>query len=671
MISDLQERSRWALHFFLLALLATAFGFLFLQEPGFGDDLTYWSFGYDLHQHGLIAWGPRSFHDLRWPVWGWCWLIQACGGIGMVAYTGVAVIYQTFGSWVAFAFGRLLSRSIAFAWTCALAFLFCPLIDNVCHRPMPDLSEGVFAGLAMLLWWRLMHASTTGRSVAWAALLGLTVFVMQANRLTGVFIAPVLGVVTIIFAHRRFGWLVAAGAFCVVFYAMEAAFYHWMFKDWMHSLHANMNGKGNKGTGNIPFLTSPFRFLDTLWREARLSPLYCILALLGIWSFVGRRRNAEDVGTDTVTLQKPISLPAVIGVWFLVHYLMYCCFPQSLNPWSPVIRDAGRFLAGLSMPLSLLAVLGLRFLFGLPFIRSRKFTRWITEHPVSVGTAVSLILIGIIGIKFGQHQPSRPFFDLGFVAPMRTYVRSLPEGTKVFTHHMMRNLSILAEPTGAQKIKWLQPREIIQFDPKLEKMASQADEFWYMRKIVWMNTRKKLEKDAIKEPFHMASYLENPEKEWALSKLMVKGDGPDLVFYRRRTPTMEPPLILNADSPELAGFIPPLPATWHPDGKSRAIKAEWKVPPALRGKCLVLKVKATADTVEPAGVTLQFNPVHKEQPEILLKPYTFAEPTRDFFVIPVPPDAETCSVRIRFAREVKTATLTEFQMVIQSPLDGL
>jgi hypothetical protein len=346
---------------------------------------------------------------------------------------------------------------------------------------------------------------------------------------------------------------------------------------------------------------------------------------------------------------------------------MYALAPQSISPWQPVIRDAGRFLAGLSMPLTLLAVLGLRYLLDLPWLRARRWGRWIPEHPVIAGVAALALLIGLT---------SRPYFDLGFVAPMRVYVKSIPPGTKIFSHHMMRALALLASPAEAQKLQWVgpngrSPKEIIESDPMREQLADSAQEFWYMRKIVWMNTRKKLEDKRVTKRFTMGSYLEDPTAEWALSKILVKGEGPDLVFYRRRTPEMPVPLILTPTSPELAGLLSPLPVTWQNDGKDRVVRWEWKVPPLLRGKCLLLQPSATADKVEAAGVTLRFRPPNKEQPELLMKPYTFPEVAKDFFVIPVPADAETCAIHIRFSKDVKTVTLSDLRVVVQTPLDGL
>src|SRR5688572_7493430 len=130
-------------HRLLVALLAVVVALLFLQEPGFGDDLTYWSFAFDLHERGLQAWQRQSFHDLRWPVWGVCWLWQSIFGFGIASFYGAPIFYLVLGALLASAFGRRIFQSEAGGWACAIAFLFQPLLDSVCFRPMPDLSEGV------------------------------------------------------------------------------------------------------------------------------------------------------------------------------------------------------------------------------------------------------------------------------------------------------------------------------------------------------------------------------------------------------------------------------------------------------------------------------------------------------------------------------------------------
>src|SRR5687767_9622548 len=112
----------WRLQIFLMALAAFVLGLCFLQEPGFGDDLTYWSFAFDLHERGLVAWQKGSFHDLRWPVWGVSWVLQAILGPGLIAYYGVPLLYLTLGAVLAFAIGKRLTRSLTVSWACGIAF---------------------------------------------------------------------------------------------------------------------------------------------------------------------------------------------------------------------------------------------------------------------------------------------------------------------------------------------------------------------------------------------------------------------------------------------------------------------------------------------------------------------------------------------------------------------
>ncbi len=195
-------------HLVAVVLVALAVGVLFLQEPGFGDDLTYWSFAFDLHERGLVAWQVGSFHDLRWPVWGVCWVLQAMFGPGLASYYGVPLLYLAAGAVLAFVFAHRLSQSLGVAWAAAIAFTFHPLLDTVCDRPMPDLSEGVLGAAIMLCWWELMRSPGRGRAVLFAVLTGVGVFVIEANRVTGVFIVFVLLLGTLVYFPRRFGWLV-------------------------------------------------------------------------------------------------------------------------------------------------------------------------------------------------------------------------------------------------------------------------------------------------------------------------------------------------------------------------------------------------------------------------------------------------------------------------------
>jgi 4-amino-4-deoxy-L-arabinose transferase-like glycosyltransferase len=250
------EGPLWLRHVVALVLFSWAVGVLFLQSPGFGDDLTYWTTAFDVHERGLKAWGKSSFHDLRWPVWGLCWVLQGVFGFGLAAYWGVPLLYLSAGAVVAFSFGSMLGRSVRIGWACALAFLFLPLLDTVAYRPMPDLSEAVWGGFVVLAWWRLMHAETTRASVLWALLTGVLIFLAEANRLTGIFIVPVIGLGTLLYFRKRLGWLILAGLVSAIFYGLECAFYKWLFDDWLHNLHAHESGKREQRHGTDATLVS-------------------------------------------------------------------------------------------------------------------------------------------------------------------------------------------------------------------------------------------------------------------------------------------------------------------------------------------------------------------------------------------------------------------------------
>src|SRR5688572_17271998 len=153
------------IHLLLLTLVAVATGLLFLDEPKFGDDFTYWYHAFNLHERGTDAWSKASFHQIRWPVWGVCWVLQGIFGPGLVSYYGTPYLYLTLGSLGAFALGWLVFHKPAAAWACSLAFLFHPLLDTLVARPMPDVGEGVFGAAAVLAWWGMMQATSRARMI--------------------------------------------------------------------------------------------------------------------------------------------------------------------------------------------------------------------------------------------------------------------------------------------------------------------------------------------------------------------------------------------------------------------------------------------------------------------------------------------------------------------------
>lgn len=626
---------RW--HYLAVALVAILGGLLFLQEPGFGDDLTYWSFAFDLHERGLVAWQKGSFHDLRWPVWGVCWLLQKIFGFGLFSYYGEPLLYLSIGAVVAFAFAHRVAGSIPMAWAAGLAFPFHPLLDTVCYRPMPDLSEGVLGGVVMLAWWAMVRSETKGGAFLFAFLTGLSLFVLEANRIMGAFIVPVLIVATLAFYPRKFGWLVLAGVFTIVFYAGLAAFYHWRFGDWLHDIHANLKNSGAKGTEFPNPWKLPFRFFDTLWKGNPLAPAYCILAAVGIW-----RSWRSGVAGRLMVL------------WFALLFFTYSCAPQSLSPYRPMIRDADRFLAGLSIPMSVLAAVGLITLFQPTWLGRWKAGAWLAQRPIVAG------LLAFIVMAAGT---SRERFSLGFVPEMRRYLDNLPDGTRVFSHKAMREFVYLVSADDAERLHWEAPNEILHRTPQLEQIAASCQEFWYARKLVWLTTRKKLERKELPEQPALGSYLDTPEKEWQLSGLFAKSDNPDLIFYRRRTPESPAPVILEASAPEWQPILPALPATW--EGGSREIPATWSVPASLRGKFVRFELQAGSEQVEALAINLQFKSGKKWREEYLLKPYLYPQGGKEFFALPIPADVDGCDIELRFSKNAKRVTFTSLRAIAE------
>lgn len=629
-------------HWHLLALVAVALGVgvLFLQEPGFGDDLTYWSFAFDLHERGLVAWQKGSFHDLRWPVWGVCWVLQSLCGFGLTSYYGVPLLYLAGGAALGFAFGKKLTDSVAVAWACGIAFLFHPLLDTVSFRPMPDLSEGVWGAAIMLAWWALMNAPSRGTALLSAIAMGAGIFIIEANRVTGVFIVPVVILCTLLFFPRRFGWVVVAGLVSAALYASECFFYKRLFNDWLHDLTANSGNKGAKGTEFPNPWSLPFRFFDTLWKGNPLAPAYCLLALGGIWA-AWRRHGV---------------LGRVIVIWFTSLYLLFACAPQSLWPYRPLVRDADRFLCALVVPMSVLAAIG--FFAGCAWLAQRsRHVAAAAGRPLLTGAVLTVLVFGIT---------SRDRFDLGFVPEMRRYLAALPEGTKVFSHKAMREYIYLIDGKSAARLSWTAPNEILHRSEKLEAQAADCTEFWYARKLVWLTTRKALEKKSLKQQALLGSYLDAPEREWMLTGLFAKGDNPDLVFYRRRQPDSPPAQILTPDAAEWQQLIPALPATMTKSTGTAA--ATWKIPVSLKGKLVRFEFEAASPQVEALTIRLRFHREgsEKAETEYLLKPYLYSGGGKEFFVLPIPAGADTCQVQLKLSKDAKEVVFTRFRAVVET-----
>jgi len=328
--------------------------------------------------------------------------------------------------------------------------------------------------------------------------------------------------------------------------------------------------------------------------------------------------------------------------------------------WQPMLREADRFLCGLVVPFSLLAVAGLWAV-----VSSRVITKAYAAVTTRLGRpgiqppAWALILLAIAVLAT---TTTRTHFDLGFVPEFRRYLEELPPGTKVFTHESMRALTFLTNASVARRIQWTAPNSIMQQDRALEAQAAQCDEFWYARKLVWLNTRKQLERGEMRRQPPLPSYFDRPEQAWTLKRLLAKGDTPDLIFYRRRSPDAPAPIILNAQSPEFANLIPPLPAQWQ-KGQKTIVEVDWPVPESLRGRLVRLEIEAASESVEGFHARLQFD--HERKEEYILKPYLHAESGKEFFVLGIPADAVGCHVVLRFGANSKPVTFFSFRAVLE------
>jgi hypothetical protein len=640
------------IHLFLVAAVALAVGLIFLDEPKFGDDFTYWYHAFNLHERGMAAWSRDSFHQIRWPVWGVCWALQGICGPGLISYYGTPFLYLILGAIGAFVVGWKLFGRPGLAWACSLAFLFQPLLDTLVSRPMPDLGEGVFGAAAVLAWWAMMNATARASIAGWAMATGAVIFLAEENRLTGVFLLPLVVCLTVLFFRGQWRRLLIACAAFALLLGIQIVLYKLQFDRWDHFIAVNAGAKGRHGTEAVPIWSLPFRFLDTLSKGGPLAPFYAAFGVLGIW--FGWRRFGR--------------FGRVVVAWFVLMYLAYACAPQQLWPYRPMLRDADRFLAALAVPYGALAVLGLAGLIevlgAVPRFARYDLRAKTTRHALLIGLASFGLLIGLAGQPLGN----RGFFTLSYVHAFRAHMRALPEGTRVFTHAHMRALAHLVDADAARRITWVaKDKWITDREPELEQAAASADEFWYIRKLALLKLFKEITSEKLTRQPQLATYFDAPEREWQLTSVLAKDDTPDIVLYRKRKPESSPALILTPASPELQGLLPPLPYEWKRGATNDTIEIDWKLPEVLRGKLIRIEMEAASENREAFAVQTSFIANGKAQPAYNLKPYFFKEGGKEFVALPVPADAEACRIRVRFDKKAKWARVEGFRIVAETP----
>ncbi|HEY8901568.1 MAG TPA: hypothetical protein VIM61_14235 [Chthoniobacterales bacterium] len=620
---------------------------IYQTPPSLGDDLNYWGLAFDLH-HGVSgAWSKTSFHDLRWPVWGLCWLLQIPFGFSALSYYLEPMVYLGAGAVVVFLIARALGTTDRVALAAGILFLFHPQLDSVVDRPMPDLSEGFWVAVAFLAWLHMVRNSRPVAKAGLAATIGLALAVGQANRITGVFAIPVLLLATLAFYPRQILWLALSGAFAAGFVFVEAAVYHALTGDWLHSLHANATATGRKGTEPIPFWELPVRFLPTLFRRPT-DIVFNSVAILGIglaW------RNYRAPGRALV-------------VYALGYVLTYSCAVQSLFPLRPLVRDGDRFLGSLAFPLAILTAIALAQLVA--WLQPRLPRLLAKPRRATVVAAFALLILALTFLS------SRPFRGLNYLHEIAAYLRTVPAGTRVLSHDAMRHVANLADPTAAGRVKWTLQKDLLDPSPTTLQLASEADEIWFNRKWIWTGTRKKSEYDKLDALGDIAPWLRPPLAGWTARRAILKGDVPDFVFLARAASDTRPPAEQSPDGRLLrTELLPdfPVPHTWSFTKPPRDV-IELPVNPLpawLRGRTLFLSLRFSSNTTEPvrAGVTFLHGDTVLQQ--LTFKPYFFDESSEDFFFLTVPPEADTMQIRLRISSKARRITLERFRLFADSP----
>ncbi|MDD5199012.1 MAG: hypothetical protein PHC88_04355 [Terrimicrobiaceae bacterium] len=620
---------------------------IYQAPPSLGDDLNYWGLAFDLHHGVPDAWSPGSFHDLRWPVWGLCWLLQIPFGFSALSYYLEPMIYLGASAAIVYLLAREVGATEPIAFLAGILLLFHPQLDSLMNRPMPDLSEGFWVSLAFLAWLKMVRTERITAKVPLVALVGLALAVAQANRITGVFAVPVLVIATLAFYPRQVLWLGLCGLFAAGFVFIEAAIYHSLTGDWLHSLHANLGARGRKGTESLSLWKLPFRFLPSLFDRPSAIALN-LTALLGI-------------GVAWRTFGPPGRALVLYAIGYL---LIYSCALQSLSPPRPLMRDGDRFLGSLAFPLSILSALALAWLVGrLPRpLRAWPPARWIGRRPALALAAVAVALAFLA---------DRPFRGPNYLHEIAVCERSAPPGLRVLSHAPMRHVAYLADPAAAERVDWILQNDLLDPSPMTRQLAATADEIWFNRKWIWTGTRKKSEYDQLSAIGEIAPYLRPPLGGWSARSVILKDDAPDFVFLARRkagarlSEQCSTGRLLRTELlPEL-----PVPHTWDfSKPKHDAIELPPRPLPALlAGRTLFLSLRYSSDATEPIRAAAAFLHRGVRIQDLSLTPYFFGESSEDFFFITIPPEADAVQVRFRISPKAGRVALDSFRLFVDGP----
>jgi len=629
---------------FLLFLAGFVVSWIYQTPPSLGDDLNYWGLAFDLH-HGVPgAWSVGSFHDLRWPVWGVCWLLQIPFGFSALSYYLEPMIYLGAGAALVYALAREIGATERTAIVAGVLFLFHPQLDTVVDRPMPDLSEGFWVAVAFFAWLKTMRASQSTPKILGTAIVGLALAIGQANRITGVFAIPVLALATIAIYPRQIPWLALSGLFAGVFVGIETVIYHALTGDWLHSLHANLSARGRHGTESIPVWQLPFRFLPALFRGP-LDVLFNLFAVLGI-GFAWRNFGAPG---------------RALAIYAVGYLLTYSCALQSFSPPRPLVRDGDRFLGSLAFPLAILSAVALTQVLG--FLRRSLRVPASPRPRVEFLIALVLLVAGIMLLSTREKRGPNYLHDIA------AYLRDTRPGTHVLSHEAMRHVAFMADPVAAARVDWKLQQDLLDPSPTTLYLADHADEIWFNRKWIWTGSRKKSESDELAAIGKIAPYLRPPLAGWSARRAIPKGDVPDFVFLRRSADAT--PLTEHAPNGHLlrTDLLPdfPVPHTWtfaKPPKDDPVTLPPLPLPPWIANRTLFLSTQASSNTTEPIRIGVIFLRKGAIIQQLAFKAYFFDESSEDFFFVTIPPDADAVQIRLRLSRKTKRITLDSFRLFV-------
>jgi hypothetical protein len=227
---------------------------------------------------------------------------------------------------------------------------------------------------------------------------------------------------------------------------------------------------------------------------------------------------------------------------------------------------------------------------------------------------------------------------------MRRYLAALPDGT-VFAQTDARGSNHLVAARDARRLEWFAPNEILhESQPRGDGRAGR--EFCAAR-VVWLNTRKELEKAERaknRQPAGARQLLRRARARWRLAALFAKGDA------RPRLPSAPrcrfAPCARSREMPPNGGSLSRRSRrNGRPAGKS-AIQREWSVP-GLRGR--LCGRSSPRRRVEACTIGYFTASGAQAARRISAQAMLWAAAAHGF-PLPIPTDADACRVQLKFAR---------------------